>query len=150
MLPNALPCRNQASARDCPSSLSRRPLKLSADPRSLLLTVSAYGPGQITVNGQSYRRSLLLLPDKLDENWGPDDFSTLGETHLAELVGLSFDVLLLGTGAKQRFPAPSLLRPLIEARRPVEVMDTAAACRTYNILVAEGRAVAAALILEAA
>jgi uncharacterized protein len=59
-------------------------------------------------------------------------------------------VQLLGTGRRQRFPPAALLRPLIEAGRSVEIMDTGAACRTYNILLAEGRAVAAALIVESA
>ena len=90
------------------------------------------------------------MPEQLDEQWGPNSFAALTETHLADLLTLPCDVLLLGTGNRQRFPSPALLRPLIEAGRPIEVMDTPAACRTYNILVAEGRAVAAALIIEGA
>ncbi len=93
---------------------------------------------------------MLVFPDHLDEQWGPDDFAALSSAHLAALLPIPCDVLLLGTGNRQRFPAPALLRPLIEAGRPVEVMDTPAACRTYNILVAEGRMVAAALIIESA
>jgi uncharacterized protein len=110
--------------------------------------VTAYGPDYVTVNGRMLRHSLLLLPDQLDESWGPDDFTGLTQAHLAQLAHISCDVLLLGTGGKQRFPSPALLRPIYEAGRGVEVMDTPAACRTYNILVAEGRAVAAALIIE--
>ena len=74
--------------------------------------------------------------------------TALTEAHLASLAALTGTVLLLGTGVRQRFPAPPLLRPLVAAGIGVEVMDTGAACRTYNILVAEGRAVAAALIVE--
>lgn len=123
-------------------------MKLHADSSSTLLTVTAYGVDHVAVNGRILQRSLLLLPDRLEEDWGPDDFPSLGASHLAQLAELAVDVVLLGTGHKQRFPSPALLRPLIEAGRPVEVMDTAAACRTYNILAAEGRAVAAALIIE--
>jgi uncharacterized protein len=74
--------------------------------------------------------------------------AALTAEHLAQLTAFPCDVLLLGTGRRQRFPAPALLRPLIESGRGYEIMDTAAACRTYNILVAEGRIVLAALIIE--
>ena len=123
-------------------------MKLHADPRSTHHTVTAYGPGQVSIDGQPYARSLLLLPDRIDAGWGPAAFAALAAEHLAGLAGLACDVILLGTGAHQRFPAPALLRPLIEAGRGVEVMDTPAACRTYNVLVAEGRRPAAALIVE--
>lgn len=141
ILPNALPHRNKYG-------FSPNPLKLFADARSTVNTVTAYGAGHVAVNGRQLNRSLLLLPDHLDESWGPEDFAAITAAHFAALLGLSCDVLLLGTGVRQRFPAPALLRPLIEAGRGVEIMDTPAACRTYNILVAEGRAVAAALIIE--
>ena len=124
-------------------------MKLHADSSSTLLTVTAYGLDHVAVNGRILQRSLLLLPDRLEEDWGPDDFPSLSASHLARLTALAVDVVLLGTGQKQRFPSSALLRPMIEAGRPIEVMDTAAACRTYNILAAEGRAVAAALIIEA-
>lgn len=88
------------------------------------------------------------MPDRIDAEWGPADFESLAHRHLEPLVTLACDVLLLGTGLKQHFPPASLLRPLIEAGRSIEIMDTRAACRTYNILVAEGRVVAAALIVE--
>jgi uncharacterized protein len=124
-------------------------LKLHADSPSTLHVVTAYSAGQVAVNGRTLARSLLLMPDRLDESWGPDTFAALAEVHLEPLAVLPCDVLLIGTGARQRFPSPALLRPLIEAGRGFEVMDTPAACRTYNILVAEGRVVAAALIVEA-
>jgi uncharacterized protein len=89
-----------------------------------------------------------LAPDRLDEQWGPDRFENLTVEHLSSLAAARSDVLLIGTGRRQRFPTPETLRPLIDARIPFEIMDTAAACRTYNILVAEGRAAHAALILE--
>jgi uncharacterized protein len=110
--------------------------------------ITAYDDAHVAVNGRVLARSLLLMPDHLDESWGPDAFETLTLAQLEQLATYSCDVLLLGTGRRQRFPAPALLRPLIEARRGFEIMDTAAACRTYNILVAEGRLVLAALILE--
>ncbi len=123
-------------------------MKLHADPHSVQYVVTAYSAGQVAVNGRTLARSLLLMPDRLDESWGPDTFAGLAPTHLEQLALLPCDVLLIGTGVRQHFPSPALLRPLIEAGRGFEVMDTPAACRTYNILVAEGRAVAAALIVE--
>lgn len=123
-------------------------MKLHPDQTGLQHVVTAYAPGSIAVNGRVLTRSLLLMPEHLDETWGPDDFSALAIDHLAQLAALSCDVLLLGTGHRQRFPAPALLQPLIESGRGFEVMDTAAACRTYNILVGEGRIVLAALIVE--
>ena len=123
-------------------------MRLHADSRSSFHVVTAHGPGHVSVDGQRLTRSLLLLPDRIDPAWGPDDFAALTAEHLAPLAQLGCDVVLLGTGRRQRFPAPAILRPLIEARIGAEIMDTAAACRTYNILVAEGRKVAAALIVE--
>ncbi|MEW6164524.1 MAG: Mth938-like domain-containing protein [Pseudomonadota bacterium] len=123
-------------------------MKLHADTHRPLLAVTAYGAGYVTVAGRKLHRSLLLLPDRIDESWGPPGFALLDIAHLAPLALLDCDVLLLGTGMQLRFPPAALLRPFYEAGRAIEVMDTAAACRTYNILAAEGRTVAAALIVE--
>lgn len=131
-------------------SVPTKPLKLFADPHSAVHTVTAYGTDHVAVNGRPFLHSLLLLPDHLDAAWGPASFATLTSEHLVTLATLPCDVLLLGTGNRQHFPAVSLLRPLIEGGRNIEIMDTPAACRTYNILVAEGRVAAAALIIETA
>lgn len=123
-------------------------MKLYAFPSSRSHSITGYGPGWIAVNGQRIERSLLIRPDGVDPAWGPEPGRPLAAEHVAPLATLAGTVLLLGTGAHQRFPAAALLRPLIEAGIGVEVMDTGAACRTYNILLAEGRDVAAALIIE--
>ena len=123
-------------------------MKLHADTNSSQNTVTAYGPGFVTINGRRLEHSLIVTPDNLDADWAPGAIGELTAEHLIPLVGLKCDVVLLGTGTRQRFPSPAILRPMIEARVGVEVMDTAAACRTYNVLVAEGRKVAAALIVE--
>jgi uncharacterized protein len=142
------PSRGKAFA---PSAQPSPPLKLHADTRSTAsFSITAYGDAHVAINGRMLERSLLLLPDRIDETWGPADFTALALPHLEALAALPCDVLLLGTGRRQRFPPAALLRPLIEAGRSVEIMDTGAACRTYNILLAEGRAVAAALIVESA
>ncbi|MFO1364063.1 MAG: Mth938-like domain-containing protein [Burkholderiales bacterium] len=108
---------------------------------------SAYGAGYVAVNGVRYERSLLVLPDRVVADWGPEAFDALAAEHLAALVGLAPEVVLLGTGASLRFPRAEIVRPLVEGRIGLEVMDVQAACRTFNILAAEGRKVAAALVL---
>lgn len=123
-------------------------MKLQPDTHGAQNIVTAYEVGRVGVNDRILTRSFLLMPAYLDEQWGPAAYHGLQVEHLLALPRLSYDVLLVGTGLRQRFPAPELLRPLIEAGRGFEIMDTAAACRTYNILVAEGRLVLAALILE--
>lgn len=123
-------------------------MKLHPDKPNQQHVVTAYEPGSIAINGRVLAHSLLLMPDHLDEHWGPDAYAALAADHLNQLTAFPCDVLLLGTGSRQRFPAPAMLRPLIESGRGFEIMDTAAACRTYNLLVAEGRIVLAALIIE--
>ena len=81
--------------------------------------------------------------------WHCDGFDALTAEHFERIAALGPDLVIFGSGARLRFAAPSLLRALIERRIGVETMDTAAACRTYNVLASEGRAVVAALLLEA-
>jgi uncharacterized protein len=122
-------------------------LKLHADTPTALNTVTAYGPGFIEINKVRHASAVLLTPDRV-EPWGVISFEALDEADLERLRALTPEVALLGTGSRQRFPHPRLSRALSEARIGLEVMTTAAACRTYNILMAEGRKVAAALLLE--
>ena len=108
---------------------------------------TGYGDGYVLVNGSRHERSLIVLAGRLVENWGVARIEELAEADVGVLAGLGVEILLLGTGQSLRFPPPRLLQPLAAAGTGVEVMDTPAACRTYNILLAEGRNVAAALIL---
>jgi len=110
--------------------------------------VTALGDGYVEINGQRHDASLLVMPQRLEPGWGLAGFDALGAADFAAIAALGCEVLLFGTGRRQRFPDPALLQPLIAARIGVEVMDSAAACRTYNILTAEGRNVAAALLLD--
>ncbi len=110
--------------------------------------ITGVGADHIEINGQRHTTSLLLQPRELREPWGTQGFEALTPQDFHPVIESGCDLLLLGTGQKQRFPHPALLRELIEARIGVEIMDTAAACRTFNILVTEGRNVAAALLIE--
>ncbi|MDP1609727.1 MAG: Mth938-like domain-containing protein [Sulfuritalea sp.] len=125
-------------------------MKLHAPVTAGLLAITAYDAGHIDVNGRRLTKSFLLTPQRLIEDWSPDSFDSLTEADLDAVAELGCPIVLLGTGPRQRFPAPALLRQLIKRRIGVEVMDSHAACRTYNILMAEGRDVAAALIIECA
>ena len=109
--------------------------------------VTGSGPGWVRVGPTEYRRNLVLLPDAVIEGWAPDGFAALAEPDFAALLAHAPETVLLGTGARQQFPHPRLLQALSAAHVGVEVMDTRAACRTFNILVAEDRRVAAALIV---
>lgn len=109
--------------------------------------VTALGDGFVEVNRERRHGSMILLPDALLD-WPVTAFDALTRAHLGALVEHRPALVILGTGDRHRFPHPSLYRDLIEAGIGLEHMDTAAACRTYNILATEGRAVAAALIIE--
>jgi uncharacterized protein len=122
-------------------------LKLHADARTALNTVTAYGPGFIEINKVRHTAAVVLTPERVDA-WAIESFDTLAESDFARLRALDPEVVLLGTGTRQRFPHPRLSRSLADAHIGLEVMSTAAACRTYNILMAEGRKVAAALLVE--
>lgn len=108
---------------------------------------TGYGPGYVSVNGKRFARSLIVLPDRIVADWSAETFDALLPEHLASLVEIAPEIVLLGTGAQLRFPRPEITRALVDAHIGVEVMDVQAACRTYNILAAEARRVAAALLL---
>jgi uncharacterized protein len=110
--------------------------------------VTGMGPGWVRVGQTEYRGNIVLLPDAVVQDWAPGGFDALSEADYASLLSYQPEMVLLGTGAVQRFPHPRLLQSLTAARIGIEVMDTRAACRTFNILVAEDRRVAAALIVS--
>jgi uncharacterized protein len=110
-------------------------------------TFTGYGEGYVMVNAVRYDRSLVVLPGRPVGAWAVAGVETLREEDFEFLAGLGAEIVLVGTGERLRFLHPRLTQSLARARVGVEVMDTRAACRTYNILVAEGRKVAAALIL---
>jgi len=107
--------------------------------------ITGYGEGYVLVNGQRHESSLIVTPDQVVP-WDVSEFTKITAGDFEKLKSLSPEILLLGTGPKQRFPHPRLTAPLAEAGIGVEVMDLKAACRTFNILVAEERKVAAALL----
>jgi uncharacterized protein len=122
-------------------------MKLHASTPSGVQLVTAYGDDYVVVNGVRHADSIVLLPSRVVD-WGGHVFASLTKEDFAFLSTLQAEIVLLGTGARQRFPHPRLTGALAQARIGLEVMDVQAACRTYNILVAEERRVAAALLFE--
>jgi len=113
-------------------------------------TFTGYGPGYVEVNGKRHTSSLVVSAGALVIDWPARSVDELSADHLAAILDLKPEIVIVGSGAAFRFPEPARLAPLHRARIGVEVMDTAAACRTYNILQGEGRNVVAALIVTPA
>jgi uncharacterized protein len=122
-------------------------VKLHASAPTHLNTFTGYGEGFVQLNGERRESSLLVLPERVMD-WPPASFEALAEAHFALIAELQPEVVLLGTGARLRFPHPRLTASLARAGIGLEVMDVQAACRTYNILMAEERVVVAALLLR--
>ena len=111
-------------------------------------TVTAYGEDFVRINAMEYRETIIVRPDRVITGWAPGGYEALSEADFEALAELKPELVVLGTGRELRFPHPRLSRSLAAARIGLEVMATGAACRTYNILAAEGRQVAAALMIE--
>lgn len=111
-------------------------------------TFTGYGEGYVSVNTVRHTGNLIVLPDRLISGWTLADFETLSRVDFELLATLDTEIILLGTGKQLRFPRPELMQPLIAVQKGVDVMDIHAACRTYNVLINEGRKVAAALIFS--
>jgi uncharacterized protein len=107
---------------------------------------TSHGDGYVAVNGERFDTSIVVLAGEVRNDWKVAGFDALDEAAFAFFLEIRPEVLLFGTGTRQRFAHPRLYRALTEAGIAVEFMDTAAACRTYNILVAEDRKVAAAIL----
>jgi len=137
-------------------------MHLDSDPGTF--GIYAYRPGAVTVGipiaaqdihttpppprREVLTRSLVIMPGRLIDDWPPQCFEDLIPDHFAPLTAHDLEIVLFGSGSRLRWPAPSMLAMLLERGVGVEVMDTGAACRTYNILRADGRRVAAALLID--
>ena len=108
--------------------------------------IKAYEPGKITINDTEYTHSVIITQDSLISPWEVDNINNLNSIELARLIDFEPDVLLIGTGQKQQFLPPELQQVLFNAKIGFEIMDTAAACRTFMLLLSESRHVVAALL----
>ena len=128
-----------------------RTMKLYQDNNANTNVVTGYGDDHVMISRVRHDGNVLVSASRVVTDWAPHAAGDLGGLQAEDLAvarELGAEILIVGTGRRQRFPQPQLLRPLIESRIGFEFMDFPAACRTYNILVAEGRAVVLGLLYE--
>jgi uncharacterized protein len=130
-----------------PGRYSWQAMKFTLENSATSNAVTGRAPGEVRIGGQTYRRSLVVSAGILIEDWPVRDSAALTEETLEAVLGLAPEIILLGTGERQVFPDPRLYAAVAARGVGIEVMDNGAACRTYNVLLAEGRNVALALIL---
>jgi uncharacterized protein len=150
-------CRNAENRYNAASFVGQAPpglarghpvMKLHPTSTQQYQTVTGYDDSGVEINAVHYSHSLLVMPEMPPVNWPVSSFDALNAQDFAQIEAASPDVVILGTGARQRFIHPKIVAALTARHVGVETMDNQAACRTYNILMAEGRRVALALILE--
>ena len=124
-------------------------MKLHPDQPKAAYHVTAHGPGFVEVAQQRYHHGVCVVADAPPRAWAEGGFDALSGADFEQLAALGAELVLIGTGERQRIPAPALLRALVARGIGFEIMSTAAACRTYNVLVGEGRRAAAALLVDA-
>lgn len=123
-------------------------MSLTLDENNAIYQIRAYQPGQIQINERIYNNSIIIAPEKLIEHWQPQNINALRSQDLTMIIDLHPAILIIGTGEQLRFPSIEVYGDLINHGIGVEIMDTRAACRTYNALTAENRDVMAALIIK--
>jgi uncharacterized protein len=109
--------------------------------------IRGFSPGAIRIGEQTFNRSCIVAANALITDWPPQSIAELRIEHLDAVLALRPEIVLLGTGLRQQFPDRQLLASMLARRVGIEVMDTGAACRTYNVLMGEQRRVIAALFL---
>jgi uncharacterized protein len=108
---------------------------------------TGYGDGYVAINHERFDHAVLVSPGLAVQDWDAPAFDALTPGHFEALLQMKPEVVIFGTGAALKFPRPELTRALAAAGVGFEVMDTKAACRTYNILMSEGRQVLAAILV---
>lgn len=131
-------------------------MKLSLDSGNEQHLIRSYAPGQVVIDNMTVTQSVIVTPNRIIQDWPPESVQDITHEHLSVFAELNLEIVILGTGARQQFLKPefqfAIMQPpakLLDEHPCVglEMMDTAAACRTYNILSSEGRNVAAALFM---
>jgi uncharacterized protein len=122
-------------------------MQISREEGNVLNAITAYAAGEIRMRDRVYYKSLIATREQVLEEWNPAAVEELAIGDFSRLLELAPDVVILGTGPKQRMPPQKLFAAFAARRIGLEVMDTGAACRTYNLLLSEFREVALALIV---
>jgi len=123
-------------------------MKLTDESIRGLHLVQAYSPGEVRIGARMLHRSCILRADRVLDDWRPQTLAQLCIADLGPVFDLEPEIIVLGSGRNQRFPDAALMATVLSRGIGLEVMDTGAACRTYNILVTENRPVVAALLLQ--
>lgn len=123
-------------------------MKLQPDQLPSQNTVTRYDSEFLEINAQRYNNSILLMPAGPVLPWLVSRWKDLNRSHFTQIAHQNPELVIFGSGSKIRFVDPSLLQDLIQLRIGFETMDTPAACRTYNILMGEGRLVLGAFLME--
>ena len=123
-------------------------MRLTDDRTAGAFMVRSYAPGEVRVGDAVLHRSCLISAERLIEDWRPQTLDELSEADLAAVFELQPEIVVLGSGPRHRFPDTRLLAAILGRGIGCEVMETGAACRTYNVLVSESRRAVAALFLR--
>ena len=122
-------------------------MKFQPDRAEGVNLISRHVPGEVWVGGHPHRQSVVVPWQGAVQAWPAREHADLSPDHFASLLQTQPELVIYGSGSRLRFPAPRLFSALVQAGVGLETMDTAAACRTFNVLASEGRKVVAALLL---
>ena len=123
-------------------------MKIELDSTSTHLNhINSYEQGSILIGNKRFVSSFIITPSIVIHNWPPQIFADIASHHLDQILEMKPELILLGTGRQQHFPETDLFLNTAKLNIGFEVMDTGAACRSYNVLLQEGRNVAAALLM---
>lgn len=122
-------------------------MQLTVDKPNALYTISSYEKGSITIADKQYDNSVIVAADNIISPWTVADVNSLNIGHFQPIFELQPEIILLGSGENIQFPEAAIVAEIVAKKVGFETMDTIAACRTYNLLIAEGRQVVAALML---
>ena len=122
-------------------------MKFAQDSQEEGYVITAYDDNSVSINGKKFSQSLVVAGTQLHESWDIADIKLLNSGHIELVLSFQPELIIIGTGSSLIFPAVEIYSGIIEHGIGVDFMDTGAACRTYNILMSEGRDVVAGLIL---
>lgn len=122
-------------------------MKFAQDNQEEGYVITAYDDNSVSINGKTFSQSLVISTNRLHEDWDIASIALLTEKHIYHVLTFEPELILIGTGNKLVFPPVEIYSEIIEHGIGVDFMDTGAACRTYNILMSEGRDVVAGLII---
>ena len=125
----------------------RNSMKFAQERQDEGYVITSYGQNSVSINGKAFSQSLIITRATLNENWGVSTIALLQTNHIDEILSFNPELIIIGTGEKLIFPALETYAGIINHGIGVDFMDTGAACRTYNILMSEGRDVVAGLII---